>query len=97
MGSTNCGHTTIGMELLKFGAYSYSKKMKIRSRTADIKLLIFSGYSQYEWNLVSLKRLAYSLYGSVASLSSPGSMATWHVAPLRFAPAFRTLGACEHS
>ena len=24
-------------------------------------------------------------------------MAIWHVAPLRFAPAFRTLGECEHS
>ena len=23
-------------------------------------------------------------------------MAIWHVAPLRFAPAFRTLGVCEH-
>ena len=24
-------------------------------------------------------------------------MAIWHVAPLRFAPAFRALGVCEHS
>ena len=23
-------------------------------------------------------------------------MAAWHVAPLRFAPAFRALGVCEH-
>ena len=23
-------------------------------------------------------------------------MAIWHVAPLRFAPAFRALGVCEH-
>ena len=48
-----------------------------------------------------LWRLAYLLYGSVSSLSSPSSniegMAIWHVAPLRFAPVFRALGVCEHS
>ena len=53
----------------------------------------FSGYY--------LKRLACLLYGSVASLPSPSSNIEawpyWHVAPLRFAPAFRALGVCEHS
>ena len=48
-----------------------------------------------------LKRLAYLLYGSVASLLSPSSnieaWPIWHVAPRRFAPAFRALGVCEHS
>ena len=52
----------------------------------------FSGY---------LKRFKYLLYGSVASLPSPSSNIEawpyWHVAPLRFAPAFRALGVCEHS
>ena len=55
-------------------------------------------YSQYVWNLIQLKRLAYLLYGSVASLPSPSSnIEAWHVAPLRFAPAFRALGVREQS
>ena len=42
--------------------------------------------------------LPYLLYGSVASLPSPGSnIEAWpYGTTLRFAPAFRALGVCEH-
>ena len=47
---------------------------------------------------LDLKRLAYLLYGSVASLPSPSSnIEAWpNGTSLRFAPAFRALGVCEH-
>ena len=47
----------------------------------------------------SEKYLAYLLYGSVASLPSPSSnIEAWpYGTSLRFAPAFRALGVCEHS
>ena len=43
--------------------------------------------------------LSYLLYGSVASLDSPSSIIeAWpYGMSLRFAPAFRALGVCEHS
>ena len=46
-----------------------------------------------------LWRLAYLLYGSVASLPSPSSnIEAWpYGTSLRIAPAFRALGVCEHS
>ena len=46
-----------------------------------------------------LWRLAYLLYGSVASLPSPTSnIEAWpYGTSLRFAPAFRALGVCEHT
>ena len=42
--------------------------------------------------------LSYLLYGSVASLPSPSSnIEAWpYGTSLRFAPAFRALGVCEH-
>ena len=44
------------------------------------------------------KIVAYLLYGSVASLPSPSSnIEAWpHGTSLRFAPAFKALGVCEH-
>ena len=48
--------------------------------------------------MIYLKRLAYLLYGSVASLLSPSSnIEAWpYGTSLRFAPAFRALEVCEH-
>ena len=64
---------------------SYSSRRKIPYQR------LFSGYY--------LKRLAYLLNGSVASLPSPSSnIDAWpYGTSLRFAPAFRALGVCEHS
>ena len=59
-------------------------------------------FMQPAWRLLTKcgpwKRLAYLLYGSVASLPSPSSnIEAWpHGTSLRFAPAFRAQGVWEH-
>ena len=92
------------MNLMVLGHYAQrhyaqteiTPKRKLRPRKLGYSkriAAIFSGYY--------LKVLACLLYGSVASLPSPSSNIEawpyWHVAPLRFAPAFEALGVCEHS
>ena len=55
-------------------------------------------WSNYRDRMECGRILSYLLYGSVASLPSPSSnIEAWpYGTSLRFAPAFRALGVCEH-
>ena len=70
------------------------QKMKIRSHTAEFKLLAFSAAN------IDLSEKSLHICCMARSLRSLRQVATLrhdHMAPLRFAPAFGALGVCEHS
>ena len=57
----------------------------------------FDQIAGIEWNVVEFYRIC-CMARSLRSLRQVATLrhAIWHVAPLRFAPAFRALGICEH-